>query len=179
MKHFLTSLLVCSVLFLSVSALVPSSQGADRKTTTHHKKADTASAKATSADKAVTAEKAAPAAASFASGDSALSLEKKAQSNTAVTQGLTVTKFRKQLPRHFNKLKLTEAQQKEVMKIQEEYHALIAPLNARLQRLTNERNAALQKVLTSDQKEQFKQLQPPKAPAEPKAPKKAKADDKK
>ena len=91
-------------------------------------------------------------------GSSVLQLEEAAsQKEQAVRQGITIKKFRRQLPKYYRTLNLTEEQINTIYSLQQNYYPVLAFLRARIERLEQERNQKILDVLTEEQKQKLQQ----------------------
>lgn len=163
MTKYMFSLAVCAMIVLNLSNV---SQAVD-------KDAKVASSSAAAKVEAPKSQTAAPVKAEAtqtqATLGSVLSIEKKALAESSVvTKDVKSKKFRKRMPQHYKKLKLTEEQEKKIYAIQQDYFETISSLEGRLLRLRQERDAVIETVLTAEQKTQLNQMRPAKAPKAPK-----------
>ena len=90
--------------------------------------------------------------------DQFFQLEIKDQAASEGFRGLKVTKrFQRRLPNFYNQV-ISESQTDKIYEIQSTYFESIEMLTLRLERLTAERNALIEAVLTDEQKEKVETL---------------------
>ena len=68
---------------------------------------------------------------------------------------LEPTKFKSRLPNGFGALEISDAQRKEIYRLQAEYHQIMTPLYQRADRLRAERDERIRAVLTEEQRAAF------------------------
>ncbi|MDO4585911.1 MAG: hypothetical protein Q4C95_01290 [Planctomycetia bacterium] len=88
------------------------------------------------------------------SSTTALAKEKESlEKSPAVKEGLSILKeFKRRLPNYYRSLNISKKQVSDIYAIQKEYFDIIILLQARLERLEAERDAAVLNVLTEEQK---------------------------